>query len=92
MSLDPFAVDQVIRDAQRFKDLLDSPVVGVCVKMLDTQYLTELKQATTDDAMRLVRAKASVVDDVLHALRVVMDAGERDAIEREQRERPANED
>lgn len=73
----------VIRDAARFRELLDSPVCGILIKMVEDQNYNDLKRASDVDALRICQAKATVLDDVIHALRTVISAGERDAIERE---------
>lgn len=79
----------IIRDAGRFRDLLDSPVCGILIKMLEHQWFEEIKRASGSDALVRIQAKANALEDVLHGLRTVISAGERDALEREKRERPA---
>ncbi len=87
MSLDLFPVDQVIRDCQRFRDLLDSPVGGVILKLVEQQHYDDFKRASTPEQLQRAQAKSLVLDDVMHQLRTVISAGEREALERQKRER-----
>lgn len=84
--LDDLDAYQVIRQAGQFKDLLDSPVAGILIRVLEKRYYEELRRASDQGALLLIQAKANVVEDVIHTLRAVISAGERDAFDRAQRE------
>lgn len=80
------SVRKVIALGAEAKALMDNEALNHVFAMLEKQYWTEFKQATSAEERANVQAKAQVLDGVRRALHVMMDSGRREELLRDRRE------
>jgi hypothetical protein len=78
---------EVIAAGNRLEQFLTDPAVLEAIEKLDRKYYDAFKACVTADEVAVVKARSSVLVDVLNELRVAVSGGKHTSITRDRRER-----